>query len=293
MRRFIKEYFRFSRSEVRMLLLISVLILLSLIIPYCFPSGGNLKFTPGMDDQARIDSFIQSLEKIKYEKEYKTNLTKSEKTPAKYKVFDPNSVTLPELQEMGFPTQAAKNLIRYREAGGEFKTKTDIKKIYGFTDSLYNSYENFIVIALPDSFENSHAISEIEFVTELNKADSVALLKLKGIGPFYAGKIILYRTQLGGFERTEQLLEIWGMDIERLSKIEKQVSVDSSLIEKICLNEASESELVKHPYITRRMAASIIKYREFVHGINNDEELIKNNVISIEELKKLESYISF
>ena len=34
---------------------------------------------------------------------------------------------------------------------------------------------------------------------ELNTADSTALVALRGIGPYYARKILAYRDRLGGF----------------------------------------------------------------------------------------------
>ena len=40
---------------------------------------------------------------------------------------------------------------------------------------------------------------EISPPLELNTADSSALVRIRGIGPYYASKIIKYRQRLGGF----------------------------------------------------------------------------------------------
>ena len=42
-------------------------------------------------------------------------------------------------------------------------------------------------------------------VIELNSADSTTLIGVRGIGPYYAKKILRYREQLGGFHSTRQL----------------------------------------------------------------------------------------
>ena len=63
---------------------------------------------------------------------------------------------------------------------------------------------------------------------ELNTAVKDDLLKIKGIGPYFAKKIIEYRTLLGGYVFKEQLLELWKMDAEKFLRIEESLIVDSN-----------------------------------------------------------------
>ncbi|MBK6988975.1 MAG: helix-hairpin-helix domain-containing protein [Bacteroidetes bacterium] len=90
----------------------------------------------------------------------------------------------------------ANSVLNYLKKGGSFKTKKDVKKIYGMNDQLYAAL--FPYIDLPDSFvrkENFPGKKEQNYfsVIDLNKADSIALEKLKGIGPTLASRIVKYR----------------------------------------------------------------------------------------------------
>lgn len=56
--------------------------------------------------------------------------------------------------------------------------------------------------------DTTQTVSPNPLVIELNSADSTALVSIRGIGPYYASKILRYREQLGGFHTTRQLKEI-------------------------------------------------------------------------------------
>ncbi len=292
MRRFLKEYFSFSRSEVRILLILSVLIFLSLLMRVFFPDPVFQNYRLTAEDNLAIDEFIRSLEKIRYEnKEPVESMSKESFFPV-YQNFNPNTVTTEELKEMGFPEFIMKNLLSYRNAGGVFRQKTDLKKLYGVTDSIYSEWENFLVIPMP--VEKPDTIKKAIFVIpviELNNADSAKLLTLNGVGPYFAGKIIKYRDRLGGFLRLEQLLEIKGMDTIRLESLRKHVSIDTLLVKKINLNNSTSKDLSRHPYISYRLAESIMKYKKFGGTIMTTNELIENHIITLEELEKLGPYI--
>ena len=102
-------------------------------------------------------------------------------------------------------------------------------------------------------------------IIEINSADSGSLLKINGIGPYYAHKIIEYRKQLGGYKKAIQLMEIWNFDSIRFGQINPQINVDTVLIKKLDINSASIEELKKHPYIRWYLANAIVKYRQ-QHG---------------------------
>lgn len=100
------------------------------------------------------------------------------------------------------------------------------------------------------------------FQIELNMADSADLLLLRGIGPYFAHRILSYRERLGGFVKAEQLLEIPGMDAERFARFSQNIRVDSLLAAPFDLARASPEQLSAHPYIGRFTARSIVLWRE-------------------------------
>jgi competence ComEA-like helix-hairpin-helix protein len=54
---------------------------------------------------------------------------------------------------------------------------------------------------------------------EINKADSLELLKLPGIGPVLAGRIIACRDSIGKFNNAGDLLKVKGIGDKKLAKI--------------------------------------------------------------------------
>jgi competence protein ComEA len=292
MRKFLKEYFSFSRSEIRIIVILSALIIFSFLLRFFIPVSEFQKFTLTQEDNDAIDSFIQSLEKVSYEKKMLYTPLKKTETQPVYRNFDPNFVTSGELDEMGFPAFIRKNLIRYRQAGGKFREKSDLKKLYGFSDSVYILWEKYIVIPESEVKDTVRTFSFSRPIVELNSADSVKLLIISGIGPYFAGKIVNYRERLGGFLRLEQLLEIRGMDTVRLENIKSQIIIDTLSMEIINLNTATINDLKRHPYISPRLAESLIKYKQFAGIIKNVDELLENRLITEIEFTKLKPYIT-
>ena len=128
--------------------------------------------------------------------------------------FDPNTVSEADLQRLGLSERQAASIENYRAKGGRFRSKADFQKMYVVSDTLFARLEPFIDIPK----------------LELNAADSTALVSLRGIGPWYARKIMDYRARLGGFYDLAQLREIEGIDEERFAGLADQLRVDPSKI---------------------------------------------------------------
>ena len=60
---------------------------------------------------------------------------------------------------------------------------------------------------------------------DLNSADQTALETVPGLGPVKAGAIIAYRTEIGGFDSIDQLLEVSGIGPATLESIRPFVSL--------------------------------------------------------------------
>lgn len=107
---------------------------------------------------------------------------------------------------------------------------------------------------------------------ELNRADSAQLEGLPFIGPTRAGRIIKFRSALGGFYAVEQLKELYGMDSLAYAVIFPHVTVDPTLVTPLCADTATWADLRRHPYIGEQGARAIERYRN-VHGLHHLEEL--------------------
>lgn len=190
--------------------------------------------------------------------------------------FDPNTVTIEDLQRLGLSPRQAESIENYRAKGGRFRSKADFQKMYVVSDTLFARLEPFIDIPK----------------LELNAADSAALVSLRGIGPWYARKILAYRDRLGGFVAKEQLLEIEGFDRERFDGLAADVTVDPSKIRRLDLWHASDSLLARHPYLGPKGARSIVRYRSLYDSTRwTPADLLREHVLPEVNIEKLKKYI--
>ena len=127
---------------------------------------------------------------------------------------------------------------------------------------------------------------------ELNTADSAELVKLYGIGPYYAVRILEYREKIGGFALPEQLLEVYGMDEERLKGFYSDVFVDTSFVRKMDLKTVTEDQLASHIYIGRYLARCIIRYRETTGKDScTVTNMVRHKILTIEQAAKIGWYL--
>ncbi|MDF1574000.1 MAG: helix-hairpin-helix domain-containing protein [Bacteroidales bacterium] len=128
---------------------------------------------------------------------------------------------------------------------------------------------------------------------DINRADSVQLLPLPGIGPVFAGRIIKYRELLGGFISFDQLGEVYGISVETVQRIRNQVYIDSTVIRKIHLDSASFRELLRHPYLEYEDVKSLVEYRDFKGDIRSANELRINRILLDSTLQRMEEYFDY
>jgi DNA uptake protein ComE-like DNA-binding protein len=160
-------------------------------------------------------------------------------------MFDPNRVSLEELQRLGFSEKQARSIVNYRDKGGHFRRKSDFAKSFVVSDSIFRRLEPYISIPL----------------TDLNEADSAAFDALPGIGGWFASKMVAYRNELGGYSCKEQLMEIYRFDKEKFDALNDLVTVRQPY--KYPLWELPMDSLRRHPYIRNyETARAIVLFRE-------------------------------
>ena len=69
------------------------------------------------------------------------------------------------------------------------------------------------------------AVVTTDFRLDINSATKVQLMELPGIGDKIAERIVIYRTQNGKFESTEELLNVEGIGEKKLAEIEALIRV--------------------------------------------------------------------
>jgi competence protein ComEA len=255
----LRDYFNIDRKQERGLLVLSLLMVLAIIFNYAAPR----LFSPSQKSLVGSKVFT---EKLKKQQKHQKELVLSKKREIKNnhplsidRRFDPNSVSKDELIAFKIPGFVAANWEKYINSGGVFKKESDIKKIYGINQELYDQIAPWILIEstkeLVENNSNSFktiysksGIIEKKIRLGINTADSIALLEVNGIGPFYAGEIVKYRKKLGGYVNINQLTEIYKIDTLKLNKLKKQLYLDTIEVRKISINTVGFKNLLSHPY---------------------------------------------
>ncbi len=126
---------------------------------------------------------------------------------------------------------------------------------------------------------------------DINLADSAELIKLTGIGPVFASRIVKYRSLLGGYIHPEQLLEVYGMDSKRYDGILHDLIITQGSVKKININTSSFKEILKHPYISYEMVKEIVNYRRGNGGFSDVNELKNVPLVDSTVYKKILPYL--
>ena len=184
--------------------------------------------------------------------------------------FDPNTVSLEDLVRLGFSEKQAQSILNYREKGGRFRRPADFAKSYVVADSVFERLRPYIDIPRLD----------------INKADSAAFEALPGIGPYFASKMVSYRTSLGGYSYPEQLLDIYYFDRDKYDGLKDLITCSAP--DPFPIWTLPEADLARHPYISKAEAHAVVLYREHQpREAWTVEGLGKAGIFSGEHLEKL------
>lgn len=186
--------------------------------------------------------------------------------------FNPNTVSVSDLQRLGFSEKQALSIDAYRAKGGRFRRKSDFAKSFVVSDSVYRRLERFIDIPKVD----------------INRADSAEFDTLPGIGGWFASRMVEYRSSLGGYSYPEQLMDIYHFDREKYDGLSDLI-VCSAPDTPFGLWTLPAEKLREHPYIRDwQTARAIVLYRE--HNKAEDltvQGLEKAGILTAESAGKL------
>ncbi len=294
-----------NHREVNSIMLMSAGIIVVLLIPALVKEILYRVQPPVLNTEIQIlDSLLVEIEETHHEK-----FSRATKVAFRFQIpFDPNAASTGLLDSIGIPPWVAKGMVNYRNKGGKFKSKKDVKKMYGLADSVFARIQNLIL--LPDSIpkgmfgnrrDSSTFAGKKTFQPKpkwapfnLNLADTFQLDKVFGIGMKSAKRIAKYRDELGGFINYEQLHGVWGLDslvIETLQ--EKSFIAPDFAPQKVKINSATEEQLATHPFIRKTLARYISRYRKQHGAYHSVDDILKIKVIQPGMLEKLIPYLDF
>ena len=127
---------------------------------------------------------------------------------------------------------------------------------------------------------------------ELNTADSADFTTLPQVTPKLARTIVHFRDALGGYSSKTRLMEVYGMDSSCYKTIVTMVTIDTTKVEKLDINKATEKELSHHPYIHKKLAKAIYEYRKTNGPFLKIKDIVKVDGIDEEKCTKLAPYLT-
>lgn len=302
-----KDFFYFSKGEQRAVLLLlsvlAILVLAGIILPH--REEETISF-----DEAEQEEIVRFLANV-HEAERKAPSRHVYEKPAKKEPvlapFDPNLADSIEFIRLGLPPFMAHNILKYRQAGGKFRTADDFSRIYGLSEEQFHTLKPYIYIS--EAFQRKqdtvkHAVRQ-DVSTEkdtllyykypegtlvdVNAADTTELKKIPGIGSGIARTIVAYRNRLGGFYEVEQLRELKYVDEEMM----KWFKLEEASIRQIPVNRSGLDRLRAHPYINFYQAKVIIEHRRKNGALKSLSQLSLYEEFTEKDLERLSHYLMF
>lgn len=290
----------FSKTEMNGLMVFLPLIVLIIFSPSLYDRYFTVAYEP-FEDQRILDSLMIALAQGELPKEEPVFFS-----------FDPNTLSQDSFMLLGLNAGLAQRIVNYRAAKGVFKESKDMAKIYGMSDSVFQSLLPFIQIKrLPIAGPKEvgakskspekikpREVSTIEpaeraIAIDINTADSVAFMQLRGIGPVYAGRIVRFRAALGGFYSVKQVGEVYGLSDSLFKTIEKSLSVTDTLLQRINLNLASFKEVNRHPYISYEQTKEIFNNKSRIGKYRSWLDLLGLKSFDSLSAQRLNFYLEF
>jgi len=278
-----KDYFQFNKKERNGILLLSFILLLTIIyynIMYLFIDKQKTDFS-------EFDNLIPETEDV----------IKKQQTDSLF-VFNPNTLSDKGWIMLGLSEKQISIFRNYQSSGIIFYSSEDLSKCYAISDDFINRVADFIIF--PQRTEKKEKVkieksdeksAEQLQIIDLNSADSILLISINGVGPFYSKQILEYREKLGGFISYTQFSEIWGLEKLDINNFKNQTKIDTTFIKKININSATFDQLYSHPYINYNQSKAIINYR-LQHGQFIDTKDIQNIVLIDSDLfRKIAPYL--
>ncbi|MCQ2974654.1 MAG: helix-hairpin-helix domain-containing protein [Bacteroidales bacterium] len=229
--------------------------------------------------------------------------------------FNPNNVTESELINLGFTEKQVSNLVRYRNNGGVFKTKSDFRKLYGLRTKQYQILEPYINLPINDNEITNKTNLIFDNKKEnkpLNTKDSIDRLKdrneLFNFDPNFVTEEEMYKMGFSTkqieyfikmrndgkkFYIKKDFSTVFFIDAKKYKELEPYININ---IEKLFngkkafdINIVSAKELSSETEITEIDAEKIILLREKLGGFYSPWQ-ISDCEIKYENVKK---YVEF
>lgn len=225
--------------------------------------------------------------------------------------FDPNQADSLTLLRLGLRPWQIRNMMRYRQKGGHWRSADDFGRLYGLSEADFKRLRPYIRI-YPSSSPSAESTSQSAWASSpsghqlaavprsekyaegtlvrLQEADTAELKHIPGIGSYYARKIVSYRERLGGYVRVSQVDEIEGLP----SGLSRWFTLAGSAPPRaIRINHASFRQLVRHPYLNYEQTKVIVNHIRLYGPLHGWRDLRLYSEFSEADFARLAPYFTF
>ncbi len=303
-----KAYFLFSTNEKRSAVTIGILIFILAMLPVLHKQWVFYSFQPEvwngndawLEEVKARNKLIE--EEARNTRRFSNNFDDDNSfdnvAKGDLRNFNPNLASTEELMNLGFSKRYAKSLFNFVSKGGQIRKPEDLYKIYNADSVFIKQAIPFVQIPSSNNYpefekKEWEKTTPINYLVDINQADSISLDKLPGVGPALSKRIINYRDRLGGFVSINQLYEVFGLRPTLVDSIIPYLQLSKGAIKPLAINELPADSLSKHPYISRKHAMLIANYRQQHGNYKQLNDLKSIKVIPDSVFQKLSPYISY
>lgn len=280
-----KKRIYFSKKE--QLGLVSLLSAITLTFSIAFLIRYNTGEFPDSPEEQRLRAAWLAMPK--YRADTKQNSGAAERTLFE---FDPNTLDSSGFLRLGLRPLSIHYLLNWRRKGKRFCRPEELAQLYSLREEEYMILAPYIRIqAISRTYEETEW-ALLPSSVSLNTADSVSLVRLRGIGPYLAAKIIRYRQALGGFYEIEQLKEVYPFPDSTFTYLKTVLKIDPAQVTRLDINKAGLEELARHPYIGEKTAENIIRFRNALNKYENISQVREVPLMVDEKYRKIAPYFS-
>lgn len=217
--------------------------------------------------------------------------------------FNPNFITDYRGFVLGMSTAEIDRLLSFRKEDKYVNSAKEFQQITQVSDEWLKTYSTYF--KFPDWVNNpkvkreyvdySKPKVEVPIVAIcINSATLEDLQKVRGIGPYYADKIMKEREKYGGFVSIQQLKFVYGLSEEVVNELYRHFKVmNAPTVTTLNINEASINQLKELPYMNYYIAREVVKHRSMNGDFVNKEGLLQIEKFPIDKIDIISLYLRF
>lgn len=321
-----------GKAQRKGLLILALLILLALAVRwYILSSVEPSSILSAVQIEETQTSVAENASPKKIDMDNRSSKTERSVIKESLSTFNPNTISASDLSRYHLPKFIIKNFIKYRDAGATFYNMNDVRRVYGMNDKYIEMLTPYLrfeprgrdkvnkqmkstskgppSIRMKSTFDKTSTVSAkdtsnyrrrfptkkaiLDHKVDINSCDTSDLMKIKGIGKYYASRILKFRDAIGGFYSMSQIADTYGLKPEAFTHIKNNVIIDATKIRRLSINKLEYKGLVKHPYIGAKEAKIVLRYRKKHGSFHDIESVIKSHAFTPEKLDAIRPYLDF